>query len=300
MGDGGMKNGEALPRVFCVIVNWNGRADTMACLETLMQQEYPRLHVVVVDNGSSDDSVERIRSGFPQVEVIETGRNLGFASGTNVGVRRALQQDAQFVWLLNNDTLAPPDTCSKLVARARQEPDAGAVGSVLYYMHDPARVQAWGGGNLKVWMGRTTHFLKPAKLGRHSYLTFASVLLRREALLRVGVLYEGFFMYWDDADFALRLTRAGYRLAVAEDTCVLHKEGGSAERRSALIDRFYVTAGMRFLKRHAAAPLLSMGLFLTLKLAKRLASGEWKNAQAVFLAIGDYWSQRRQTYTDRV
>ncbi len=289
----------SVPGVACVIVNWNGCTDTLACLASLMQQDYPGLGVIVVDNGSHDDSVMRIRSRFPSVQVIEAGRNLGFAAGANVGIRRALRQAADFVWLLNNDTVAPPDTCRKLVRKAEQEPAAGAVGSVLHYMHDPDKVQAWGGGNLRVWLGRSTHFVAPARLGPHSYLTFASVLLRREALLQVGILYEGFFMYWDDADFALRLTRAGYEMAVAEDTRVLHKEGASAPRRSAVIDRFYCTAGLRFLKRHAALPLLSMGVFLSTKLIKRLSGREWKNAAAIFLAVRDYWTERRRVYTDR-
>ncbi len=292
-------SGGAAPSVCCVVVNWNGAADTMACLATLMQQDYSALRVVVVDNGSSDDSVARIRREFPQVCVIEAGANLGFACGTNVGIRRALEEGAEFVWLLNNDTLTPPDTCAKLVAKTAREPGAGAVGSVLYYPHDPAQVQAWGGGDLTVWIGRSTHFCAPAKLGAKSYLTFASALIRREALLRVGLLYEGFFMYWDDADYALRLTRAGYGLAVAEDTAVLHKEGGSADRRSPLIDRFYFTAGLHFLRRHAALPVVSMGIFLGSKLAKRVASREWKNARAVFLAVRDYWGQRGKVYRER-
>jgi GT2 family glycosyltransferase len=288
------------PSVFCVVLNWNGEADTIACLTSLMQQSYSRLHVVVVDNGSSDGSVARIRCEFPQVHVLETGANLGFARGTNAGIRCALERGADFVWLLNNDTLAPPDTCTKLVAKAVQEPSAGAVGSVLYYMHQPAAVQAWGGGNLTVWLGRSTHFTAPAALGPKSYLTFASALLRREALLQVGVLYEGFFMYWEDADYALRLTAAGFGMVVADTTAVLHREGGSAERRSPRIDRYYFTAGLHFLRRHAAVPTLSMAIFLGSKLLKRLVNQEWKNAWAVVLAVQDYRAQRGNVYRETV
>jgi len=291
---------QAAPPVSCVLVNWNGCADTLACLASLMQQDYTALRVLVVDNGSADDSVARIRTQFPSVEVIETGRNLGFACGTNVGIRRAIEQDAAFVWLLNNDTVAPPDTCSKLVARALAEPSAGLIGTVLYYMHEPARVQAWGGGEIAVWLGRATHFHAPAAMGRHSYLTFASALIPRRVIEQVGVLYEGFFMYWDDSDYALRVTGAGYGLTVAEDTAVLHKEGGSAERRSPKIDRFSFAAGLHFLRRHARLPLLSMAIYLASKLARRIANREWTNAQAVFLAVGDYLHQRRNIYTDKL
>ena len=288
------------PLVYCVVVNWNGCADTLACLTKLRAQDYTALRVVVVDNGSSDDSVARIHAEFSDVTVIEAGSNLGFASGTNAGIRHALEDGAEYVWLLNNDTLAPADTCSKLVARAAQVPRVGIVGSVLYYMDDPARVQAWGGGNLTPWLGRSTHFYAPATLGPSSYLTFASVLIPREVLLKVGLLYEGYFMYWDDADLSLRVTSAGYHLTVAEDTAILHKEGGSAVRHSPVIDRYAVAAGLHFLRRHSPIPLFSMAVLLTTKLSSRLLRGQWSNAKAVLLAIGDYRVQRRKVYRETV
>jgi GT2 family glycosyltransferase len=281
-------------------VNWNGWADTEACLTSLLRQDYPCLQVLVVDNGSTDGSVARIHTTFPNVRVIETGNNLGFACGTNAGIRQALEDGAGLVWLLNNDTLVPPTTCSKLVAKALQQPDAGIVGSVLYYLHDSTKIQAWGGGNLSIGLGRSSHFIAPSSLGPHSYLTFASALIPRDVLLRVGILYEGFFMYWDDADFALRVTAAGYRLTVAQDTAVLHKEGGSSTRRSPLIDRYYVAAGLHFLRRHAPLPVLSMTIFLATKFAKRLLHLEAKNAWAVILAIGDYRHQRGRVYREQV
>jgi len=291
---------DSAPLVHCVVVNWNGWADTLPCLASLMKQDYPALRVIVVDNGSTDDSVARIESEFPQAKIVQTSRNLGFPSGCNVGIRHAVQEGADFVWLLNNDTVAPPDSCSKLVAEATRRPDVGIIGSVLYYMHDPASVQAWGGGDLNLWLGYNSHFRAPAPLGPKSYLTFASALIPREVFLKVGILYEGFFMYWDDADLALRVTRAGYGMAVAEDTAILHREGGSAEPRSPVIDRFALAAGLHFLRRQAPAPLFSMAAYLSTRLAGRLLRREWKLARALFLAVLDYRKQRRHTYSDRL
>lgn len=140
------KQNSETPGVWCVIVNWNGWADTLDCLASLRTQTYGNLTAVVVDNGSTNDSVERIRSAFPEVKVIETGKNLGFPTGCNVGIRAALEANAEFVWLLNNDTVCPPDTLDKLMRRATTHPEAGLVGSVLLYAHNPTLVQAWGGG----------------------------------------------------------------------------------------------------------------------------------------------------------
>ena len=289
---------DSAPLVHCVVLNWNGWEDTLPCVASLLEQDYPALRVVVVDNGSTDDSVVRIRAAFPQVTVLETGANVGFPSGCNVGIRHALLEGAEFVWLLNNDTVAPPGTCSKLVAKAHAQPGAGLIGSVLYFMHSPAEVQAWGGGNLTIWLGYNTHFLAPAPLGASSYLTFASVLIPRLVIEKVGLLYEGYFMYWEDADYSLRVTRAGYSLAVAEDTAILHKEGGSAAPRSPVIDRYSLCSGLNFLRRHAAMPAVSMVLFLSTRLTGRLLRREWKHIRALFLAIGDYRRQRGKVYRE--
>ena len=286
--------------VWCVLLNWNGREDTLACLESLRAQEYPALRVIVVDNGSGDGSVEAVRGAFPEVMVLEAGGNLGFARGNNIGIARAIEEGADFVWLLNNDTVAPPDTCTKLVAKAMQEPKAGMIGSLLYYMHDPGAVQAWGGGELTVWMGLSRHFVKPEALGPRSYLTFASVLIRREVVLRVGVLYEGSFMYWDDSDYGLRVSEAGYGMAVAEDTAILHKEGGSATGKSPVTDRYATAAGLHFLKRHAAVPWFSMPLFVGAKLANRMLRLQGTNVRAVAQGVQDYWRQRGTKYREQL
>lgn len=286
------------PSVCCVLLNWNGWRDTLACLASLTTQDYPSLQILVVDNGSTDDSVARIREAYPQVQVIEAGANLGFARGCNLGIRHAYAADFEYVWMLNNDTVAPPDTCAKLVAKAH--PGAGLIGSVLYYMHDPARVQAWGGGDINTLLGRTSHFDAPHALGPHSYLTFASVLIPREVLARVGVLYEGSFMYWEDSDYALRVTHAGYALAVAEDTAILHKEGGSAAPKSPAIERYSAASGLHFLRRHSPLPLFSQVWFIAVRLLARIARRQPENVRAVWSAVGDYLRQRKQAYTDQL
>src|ERR1700722_11537010 len=110
------------PRVTCVVLNWNGWKDTVACLDALKKCTYPELTVLAVDNGSSDDSVDRIRAAHPSITLLETGANLGFAGGNNVGVRHALAQGADYLWLLNNDTEPAPDALSALVAKVLTNP----------------------------------------------------------------------------------------------------------------------------------------------------------------------------------
>lgn len=278
--------------VVCVVVNWNGWRDTLACLETLACQTAQPLHVVVVDNGSTDDSAARIASWMAEprscptmFSLVQSTQNLGFARGANLGIERALQLNAAYVWLLNNDTECPPDTLVKLLHTAAAQPEAGIVGSVLYYHDRPAVVQAWGGGSVSRWWGTGTHYVRPTPLRAGSYVTFASVLMRRAVLDELGPLYNGYFMYYDDSDYCLRLEKTRWRLAIAEDTAVLHKESASTERaRDPFMERTVATSGIRFLQRHSPVPVLSVPAFLLLKLLNRARRGEWAACRAVLSA----------------
>lgn len=292
---------ERLPRIGCVLVNWNGWQDTVECLDSLKRQTYTNLEVIVVDNGSTNDSVARILSAHPWVHLHRTEKNLGFATGCNEGTRAACQRRADYIWLLNNDTVAPPDSAAKLVETALANPRAGAVGSILYYKHDPSRVQAWGGGKVNLWLGFVSHFYQPADLRRKdAFLTGASLLLPRTICNEVGVFYEGFFMYCDDSDLCLRIHRAGYDLVAASNTAILHKEGGSSPSRSPLIDQFATTSMIRFLLRNAPAPAVSIAAYLLLRSANRLVHGRLENLFAVWRGVLIAIRERHQHFCDRL
>jgi GT2 family glycosyltransferase len=281
--------GNGDPRVCCVIVNWNGWRDTLDCLGSLREQSYESLEIIVVGNGSSNDSVERIRRSFPEVRVIETGKNLGFSTGCNVGIRAGLGEGADFVWLLNNDTLCPPDTLDKLVYRAAGSPEAGLVGTVLMYAHDPAKVQAWGGGRVLPLIGFATHFTRPVAFGRNCYTTFASVLCRSEVFREIGLLYEGFFMYCDDSDFCLRMQKTRWKIVMAEDTMVLHKEGASrTTSEKPFMTKVVTVSTLRLIRRQSRWAFIGMPAFLVLRLGKRIVRGEWKGAKAVCEGVMEF------------
>jgi GT2 family glycosyltransferase len=276
------------PRVICVVINWNGWRDTIVCVESLMAQEYPKLEIVLVDNGSTDDSVDRIRAVFPTIVLLTAVENRGFAAGSNVGIRYALEHGAEFVWLLNNDIVAPPDTLKKLVAETA-DPQVGIVGSVLQYLDRPETVQAWGGGSIVPWIGYARHFDAPAVLDARSFLTFASVLLRRDLLEQVGLLDERYFMYFEDSDLCFRARSGGWRLAVAAETAVLHKEGGSSpSKKTVQLDRIVTASGLRFLDRYGRPRAVAKALFVLSRLAKRAVRGNFNGVQAVWRGVGDW------------
>jgi GT2 family glycosyltransferase len=199
-----------------------------------------------------------------------------------VGLRAALATDAELFWLLNNDTVCPPDTLRKLVRTAEANPAAGLVGSVLYYAHDPARVQAWGGGRVIPALGYTRHFYAPHPMNKDCFVTFASALARRAMLEQVGLLYEGFFMYFDDSDLALRMQRTSWKIAMASDTAILHKEGGSVKKgENPFMTQVVTVSGLRFIRRNSRLALLGMPVFVALRVANRVCKGQWRGAAAV-------------------
>ncbi|PYV84151.1 MAG: hypothetical protein DMG93_05940 [Acidobacteria bacterium] len=115
-------------RVYIVLLNWNGWQDTLECVRSLERMEYRNWHAVIVDNGSTDDSVARLKGACPDVTVVETDKNLGFAAGNNVGIRYALKNEADYVFVLNNDTTILPDTISAFVQFAEKHPTAALMG----------------------------------------------------------------------------------------------------------------------------------------------------------------------------
>jgi GT2 family glycosyltransferase len=268
-----------------VLLNWNGWRDTVECLTSLEKLSYPNFRVVVVDNGSTDDSVSQIRQAFRDVAIIEAEKNLGFAGGCNLGIMRAVQEGAEYVWLLNNDTTVDTHALGAMVEMADADATFGAVGSAIYSTAKSKRLLAWGGGYINFWLGRSRHFLSSVPNDKIEFLTGASLLLRRGALESVGLLDEGFFMYWEDGDYCFRLRQAGWKLAVAGDSLVWHKEQGSVGKKSALLDRHFNRSAKRFFARHSPIPVFSIWSGVTLRIVKRLVSGDWEKARDVWASV---------------
>lgn len=274
-----------MKRVDVVVLNWNGWQDTLACLASLQLQDYPSFKVLVVDNASTDDSASQIRRAMPSIELLQTGANLGFGGGCNVGMRYAFARGADYVWLINSDATADPHALSALVRKADENSGVGSVGSVLCEAEAKDQIQLWGGGRVQLWSGQSRHQRQPGPL---DFISGASVLLRREAIEEVGFFDEStFFMYWEDTDLGFRLCRAGWQLAVAEDSRVWHKQSASVGKRSPLLDRYFTRSGVRFLRRYAPIPWISISLLLGRMLAKRAVMGQTARVRAVLAGFLD-------------
>ena len=218
--------------------------------------------------------------------VLETGSNLGFGGGCNVGIRHALEQGTDYLWLLNTDAIPHPDALRSLVEVMERDAQVGAVGSVISDLERPERIQTWGGGQVHLRLGVTHHHRHPVKPGRLHYLTACSLLLRSAALAQTGLFDEKtFFMYWEDADLCLRLRQKGWNLAVAERSLVWHRTSSSLGSTHPLKD-YYVTVSVgHFQRRYAPLPSVAVALGMTARITRRAAMGRWLNVRAMVAAL---------------
>jgi GT2 family glycosyltransferase len=276
------------PPVTCVILNWNGWQDTIECLEALKHCTYTNLSIAVVDNGSTNDSVARINASRPDILLLETGKNLGFAAGNNIGIRDAIAHGAEYVWLLNNDTRPNPDALTALVLKAVTDDRIAAVGSICYYADSPSAIEAWGGARVNLWTGYGRNSIQPRDDDWFHSLNGTSILVSTAAMKDAGLLDEGFFLYWEDTEFCLRLRKNGWRIAAAPGSRVVHKVHGSTGGNSIKLDRYQTASGLRLLQLHSPAPRLASILFLTIRFARRLLRFQFARCRSVWKGIQDY------------
>jgi GT2 family glycosyltransferase len=246
----------AQPLVVIVVLNWNGRADTLACLRSLSRCSYPNARILAVDNGSADGSEEAVRGAFPDLPLLQTGANLGFAGGNNVGIAWALEQGADWVLLLNNDTEVEPGLLTAMMERARRDAGVGVVGASIEYFDSPGRLWAYGGGRFNLASGRVRHIQRVVGdeqlLTRghvHFYVTGCAMLLRRDLLERVGALDTSYFHFCEDADLCLRAEQAGYTIAVAAEARLRHKVSATTRVSSPAFLYYNLRSRLRLVQR---------------------------------------------------
>jgi len=236
----------AEPPVYVVVLNYRNYGDTIECVHALQRTGYPNLKILLIDNGSDNESERVLRAEFPDLEFVQTGRNLGYSGGNNVGLRRALEDEAEFAVILNNDTLVHEDFLEPLVEHARNDPSAGVLGSLvlntdgtvdrmcarrrpplgeILWNHGPGRWFGLHGG----WQ-RASYYDGIDALDRPrevDVVSGACLMLRTEMLRRIGVLDDRTFLFWEEFILAEKLRQSDFRTVLVPASRVVHKGGGS-------------------------------------------------------------------------
>lgn len=216
------------PLLYIVILNTNRRDDTLACLETLGKSTYSNINVIVLDNSSTDGSVEAIRSAFPDVQIINLTENLGYAGNNNVGIAEAIKQEADWVLVLNEDTLLDPNCLAELVKVGESDPKIGIVGPMVYHHNEPGVIQSAGGMLGKYWqsqhLGKNEddhgQFQNPHYV---EWISGCAILVRRAAIEQAGPLDASFFIYWEETEWCIRIARDGWKIAHVPQAKLWHK-----------------------------------------------------------------------------
>jgi GT2 family glycosyltransferase len=280
------------PKVFIIILNWNGGEDTIECLESLYNISYQNYDVIIVDNHSQDDSVARIRAyargdvavkstplthncrsepltviSYTRQEtedsqlivlseklateggkeassrsliIIQNEQNFGYSEGNNIGVRYALKASADYVLLLNNDTVVDKYFLTELVRAADNDASIGAIGPKIYWYDTPsviqstgARMDFWTGTPVFLNRGKTDHDAEPLHMSALLFAEFMSgacLLIKRKVIEEVGMLDAIYFLYFEDQDWCTRIRRAGYRIVCNLDSKIWHKTMASTSK----------------------------------------------------------------------
>ncbi len=216
--------------VYCVILNLDGRDVLVETLETVERMAYPNFRMVVVDNGSRDGSQDMVRSRFAAVTLIENGKNLGFGGGNNVALQYALEQGADWVFLLNNDITVAPDLLTELMAVTPSDGKIGILGPKIYYHSEPEKIW-YTGGNINYFTGIISHRgLREEDRGQYDrveatdYITGCAMLIKRGVLEEIGMFDPVYHpIYSEDADLCVRAKRAGYRIVYVPKARLWHK-----------------------------------------------------------------------------
>jgi GT2 family glycosyltransferase len=237
------------PRVSIIIINWNGWQDTIECLNSVLKINYPHFDLIVVDNGSQDDSIEKLEEYSSELRLNSSGfvlikksKNYGFALGNNIGINYAMENlNPDYILLLNNDTVVDTYFLDQLVKTGEENPKNGIIGPVVYYYHQKHKISIYG-GNLNLYTGLTSYpHLDTHDSGIQSeidYISGCCLLIKKSAIEKVGLLKSNYFLYYEDVEWCYRVKKHDYRIIYQPAAKIFHKESPTAKNPTGV---YYLT-----------------------------------------------------------
>ena len=252
------------PLVFIVVLNYNGRATLPECLRSVFRLDYPLFHVVVLDNASTDGSFEQARRTYPKAHFISNSENVGFARGMNVGIRFALDQRAEYIWLVNPDTVVTEDSLRLLVELLEHNPDTGMVSPRIV---SPTNTLWFGGGTIQWLRMRAVHTplrseTRPFETG---FLSGCAPLIKSSVFRMTGLFDERFFLYYEDADLSYRAKKMGFSTVIHPRAVVTHSEESTRNPEKVY---WLVRSGLFFFKKHT--PFFGQPFFWSAVVARKI------------------------------
>lgn len=259
------------PKVYILVLNWNGWKDTIECVESCLKLTYVNSNILIVDNASSDDSEVILRERFPDIDIIQTGENRGYAGGNNFGIRFALAKGADYVWLLNNDTKVDPAALDEMVRVAKNDSTVGMVGPKILLYSRPEYLNCIGstinlitGQPRLIGLGEKDDGLFD-EIKEMDTLSGCSLLVSKDVVDAVGLLDEKFFLFYEETDWILRAKRAGYRMLYVPRARIWHKVSASVGGHQSPLMLYYMTRNNPLLMRQNVG-MLAFSRFIVIYL----------------------------------
>ncbi|MBM3192881.1 MAG: glycosyltransferase family 2 protein [Chlamydiae bacterium] len=216
-------------KVYLIVLNYRGKEDTKECILSILDSSYKNFEIVIVDNHSQDQSISYLREAFPGITLLETEKNLGYAGGNNVGIQFALDQGAEAILILNNDTTLDKDCIKNFVAESKTYPNS-ILGGRVYYFDTPSEMQHFGG----VWSHRKGKFINQpdrdfdTKRARNlDFITGCALFVPRQIFHKTGLFEESFFLYYEEIDWCFRARKLGFFCTYVPSPMIFHKESKS-------------------------------------------------------------------------
>ena len=258
------------PLVISIVLNNNHCEDTLQCLNSLYQNTYENHKIILLDNASIDGTVKAVRSLLPGVQIIELENNLGYAGNNNIGIQAAMEQGADWLFILNDDTILSQDCISNLVTVGESDPTIGIIGPMVYHHNEPDIIQSAG--------GRVDRYLRGWHLGQNEldqgqyqqpypveWISGCGIMVRRAVIEQVGAFDQRFFLYVEEFDFCLRASKAGWHIMNVPKAKLWHK-GVQRDYQPKPSVTYYATRNhLLFLLKYHASPttwIVNIGLFL--------------------------------------
>jgi GT2 family glycosyltransferase len=248
-----------MPKVAILVLNWENAADTLRCLQSLSQLDYDAHQVIVVDNGSTDDSAAAIAASYPAVVILESRENLGYTGGNNLGIAHALEHGCDYIWLLNDDVIVARDSLSLLMSVALAQPKVGLLGPMVRMCKDPQRILSAGGR-----LDRDAHPQHRGmgeldegqfdRVAEADYLSGCALLVSRELVEEIGGLDDDFFAYYEDVEWCYRAKQAGFQVLFVPEARVYHPDTRRRDAVSALVMYYMSRNQLLFIAKHRLGP----------------------------------------------